>query len=478
MSEISQIRIFDYLHQSTYSLKSDSNFFVHRSVFKYLGRYYPNKFHFYTTYDESLENTETMRKIQKQFPFVTPVPIKYYSTNAIFRNALDWKSLSANAPDVDIIWNNTPEINFELLSFFVSKGCYCPLISYSHWYAPLVDPPIYANYLKKQDEKYCVDIKYFFNYILAYKNYNNSKWGTDSIKKGYEVVPDLGWRDKVLNKIHPLYLTVDHEEIDQFKPVEIKKDVPIIVFNNRHNEYTGFTFFMNAVKKMIEIRPGLKFKIFMTAVGENDRSAKFEIPEEYFINKESLPFPKYIEQLWKCDIEIGAHTGDNQWSMSFLDGMFANLIPFYRRGVFFDEMFEGLDINEQYGFRTEDEFISKLIFMLENIQHFRDANKNIFEHFRKNWTWDVLIHEWAKMFQDAYDQQRITETEKIFNVDLSQFPMPWADVKQAMNISDQRNTTSYRKTLKEALPIKEDMNRPDIVFYRNDQNIKRQEKWF
>lgn len=857
-----QIRIFNYLHQSNRTLKSDSNYFVQKNVLKYINRYYPNKFYFYMTYDSTTENNKVMQELKKQYPNMNPVPIKYYTTNAFFRNALDWESLNKEAPDFDIIFNNTPEIGFELLSYAISRGTYCPLISYSHWLPSLVNKPIKANYLSVQDEQFCMEAKYLYNYILAYKNYNNSRWGTKLLKDEFNNLPDSKWRQKVFEKIEPLYLTIDHEEIDMFKPEKIEKfDVPVIVFNHRHNVYTGFTIFMKAIERVISLRPDLKFKIFMTCVGENDRTPKFNVPDKYFLVKESLPYPKYVETLWRSHIQIGTHNGDNQWcydnitetltdsgwklfkdlkysdkiaqiedlskkmffdypknifeydydgemfelnnstkqdmcitpnhklfckeknnfnvmyglkridklyekskyrkkffiemmriprlwkgkeqkyhivkkrnksflystkhkgkiekvykktedikipmkdwcfflglylsegsktsgritisqnkyvtsritnkkiinpqykiiktflkklpftikehkyetgfsiynkqlvqdehllkekcltkyiprdimelsseylkklydglmigdghigkehsvyhttskrladdfqellikigyagviysvnpkedktmpdgriikkenmktqysikiskkylnntfgfkphrnipyftkkkykgkvyccesntglllvrrngkhsicgnSMSFQDGMFANLIPLYMRGHFFDEMFEGLtDINE-YAFTNDEDFVSKLIYMLENLQHFIDKNEKIYNHFKENWTWDKLIHPWAKAFTKAYEQIRTFKTsEKVLDYDINKLPKDWKSIRREMDVGEQRPVTSYRKAFREVRDVKEDMTDKNIIFYRRDQEIKKTTGYF
>lgn len=481
--EKQQIRILDYLHQSNHTLKSDSNFFVHKSVFKYLQKHYPDQFYFYTTYDSTEENDAVMKKIAKEFGNINPVPIKYFSTNAFFRNALDWDSFCKNTYDYDLIWNNTPEIGFELLSYSIAKGTYCPMINYSHWLPSLVNKPIRANYLKGQREQLVMEAKYFYNYILAHKNYNNSAWGTKLLKKEFENISGAPWHEEVIESIKPLYLSVDHEEIDMFKPKELKKfEVPVLVFNHRANVYTGYTEFFRAVEKIIKLRPNLKFKIYLTCVGEVDRSSKFDIADEYFLYKESLPFPKYIETLWRSHIQIGAHTGDNQWSMSFLDGMFSGLIPIYKKGHFFDEMFAGLsDINE-YGFNDyEDDLVGKLIYMIENIDYFQKKNQVIFDHFRNHWTWDNLIPAWADAFIDAYNQtRRYKDSNKMSSLNIEEiiFPKTWSEMKKILNISDQRPCNQYRAILKENFGLKEDMKNKEVVLYKKDQPITRQGGFF
>jgi glycosyltransferase involved in cell wall biosynthesis len=478
-----QIRILDYLHIASKNLKNDSNYLFHKFLFKYLKRHHPDKFHFYLTYPNKEENHIIMEKLKREYNFITPVPIKYYSTNAFFRNALDWESLQKNAPDYDIIFNNTPEVGFELLSYSISKGIYCNMINYAHWYPEMVNGPVFSNYLTNQNEKYCIELKYLYNFAIAYKNFNNSKYGVSRIIKGFEELPPSKWQDDVRNKTKCLYMTIDNEEIEQYKPDVLENpDIPVLVFNHRHLAYTGFSDFMNGVEKIIKIRPQMKFKIFISSGGNNDLRNKFDIPDEYYYKKDNNSFKDYINILWNCQgIQIGSHIGQNQWSLAFLDGMFCNLIPFYRKGIFFDELFEGLPDLKNYSYTTEDEFVEKLIYMIENIDFFRKNNKNIYDHFKKNWTWENFIDEWADVFLDTYEQVRTyknSEKIKTLDIDSINFPCPWNKMKGILNISDQRPTNQYRKTLKDTYELKEDMDNTEIVLYRKDQTIRKTAGFF
>ena len=51
--------------------------------------------------------------------------------------------------------------------------------------------------------------------------------------------------------------------------------------------------------------------------------------------------------------------------------------------------------------------------------------------------------------------------------------MSWSKIKKIANISAQRPLTTYRKILKEQYPVKEDMENPEPVFYREDQKIRK-----
>lgn len=483
-----QIRMLDYMHVSSKHLLSDSNFYLHRDIFKYINRHYPGQFYFHTTYETNPENDKIMKRLAGKCKNVQPIPMEYFSTNAFFRNSLDWKSISKKLADVDIVWCNTPEINFELSTFLAGKGLYVPLMCYQHWPSNLVRA-LFANFANYQSERFCLYVKQFYNFFLAHRNYCSSKHGVKLLNDTFSQLPGKSFTEEMKAKVKPLYLTIDHEEIDRLKPSDEEiqdyrkslnaENVPIIIFNSRHNTYTGFTFFMEAIQKIIQMRPALKFKIFLSCVGEHDRSYKFKIPDEYYVKKETLSYPEYVKMLWTADVQIGAHTGVNQWSLSFIDGMFTDNIPLYNKGHFFDEMFQGIESHvNNYGYLTEEEFIEKFVFMLENLKNFKNKNEIIYNHFRQNWTWDTLIHRWADSFIDTYNSAKPVITEKFEKLNLQKLPESWIKIKNIIDVSDQRPISAYRQVLKNNYPVKEDMQNEKSIFYREDQPIKKTRGFF
>lgn len=476
-NKLPQIRVLNYLHISTSNLSKDSNFLLHRFIFKYLFKHYPDNFHFYLTYPAGEE--AIMRKFLGKYKHITFVPIKYYSTNAFFRNALDWNSLSNISKDYDMIWNNTPEIAFELLSFSISKGIYCGIMNYAHWYPEIINGPIFANYLSHQPEKYCMEMKYYHNFLLSQDNYMNSMHGKKAIMKGFEKV--IGENsEKLKDRLNPLYITVDHEELLELKNEKVEvPDCPVLIFNHRHQVYTGFTEFMQSIKEIIKIRPNLNFKIFISDSGNMDLRDKFQIPEGYILDLENKGFQDYVKILWNLKgIQIGSHTGINQWSMAFMDGMFTNNIPFYRKGIFFDEMFKGMENINPYNFKNEKEFTEKLIFLLENFDEYNKRVGEFYNHFLNNWTWDKLIHPWANALFKVYEQCRTYKNSEKINTIEFETPLKWSKAKEILNISDQRPTNQYRKTLKDKYNLKEDINNSEIILYRENEKIRKTEGFF
>lgn len=480
--KLPQIRVLQYLHIASSKLQNDSNFLTHRFMFKYFKRYYPDNFHFYLTYPESEDNKNVMNKFLGDYKNITFVPIKYYSTNAFFRNALDWENLGKIAKDYDMVFNNTPEIAYELLSYSISKGIYCGILNYAHWYPEMINGPIFANYLKFQPEKYCLEVKYFVNFLLSNNNYIDSDFGRKAIINGTSKTLGEQNAKKVENSLKTLYLTIDHEEIDEVKDEKIEvPDCPVLIFNHRHQVYTGFTEFMIGIKEIIKLRPSLKFKIFISDGGNMDLRDKFGIPEEYLLNVPNNSYKDYVRILWNIKgIQMGTHIGQNQWSLAFIDGMFTNNIPFYRKNIFFDEMFKNMDEEFLYPFqyKGEKDFVGNLIFMIENFDKYYEKRNIFFDHFRKYWTWDTLIHNWAKAIFKVYDETRTYKnSDKIDTVEF-QTPITWDKCKGVLNISDQRPTNQYRKTLKEKYNLKEDMNNPEIVLYKQDEKIRKTEGFF
>jgi hypothetical protein len=378
-----------------------------------------------------------------------------------------------------MIYNNTVEIGFELLSYSISKGIYCGLMNYAHWYPEIINPPVFANYLKFQPEKYCMEMKYYHNFLLSSNNYMNSKHGKKSILKGFEKI--LGPQPSLVkNTLQPLNISVDHEELNEMKDIKIDvPDCPVLIFNHRHQVYTGFTEFMLGVKEIIRIRPTLKFKIFISDGGNMDLRDKFQIPEEYLLEIPNNCFKDYVKILWNLKgIQMGTHTGINQWSMAFMDGIFTKNIPFYRTGIFFDEMFEEVENINAFQYKNERDFTEKLIFLLENFDTYNKQVDKFYDHFIKNWTWDTIIHNWAEAFEKVYEETRVYKnSDKVNNVKL-ETPIKWNKCKNVLNISDQRPTNQYRKTLKDKYNLKEDMNNTKIVLYKQKDKIRKTDGFF
>lgn len=468
-----QIRVFDYLHFSSVSgLQGDSNLWFHKQLYDYLFKFYPDTYHFYLTYPISTENKEFMEKLFN-YPNVTLLPIKYETTSGLSRGWFDLEGIKANRKlfdIIDVLFCNTIETTVNLLSYIQSLGFYSSVFSYTHWTPGMVSEPADAYYKKKSYGGYPTELKYILNYMSAHLNGCNSTYGRNIILNDLK---DCITSPKIQNYLEktlkPIYLTTDKNEFMNREHPEKPFREPIIIFNSRKSEYTGYPFFMKAIKRFIKLHPKLKFKIVMTSPSGKQQTLSYPLPNEYIAHDGELNREDYIKYLLWSDICIGAHDGQNQWSLSFLDGMMTNNIPLYRKNVFFDEMFS----STIYSFYNEDSFISKLHDILTNLDDYKQENKKIHEHFLKNWSWENLIHEWHNSFKYCYDQIESMTTSKKLDQNLFNDPITFKKIMKILNIGNQRGLTHYKKLLMKKYNLKDDITSNRIILSR-DKNENRQ----
>jgi glycosyltransferase involved in cell wall biosynthesis len=451
------MRIFDYLHYSSSSgLLTDSNFWFHYHLYKHLFKKYPDQYHFYLTIPKTPEDVSIARKYFN-FDNVTLIPIDYSWSSATSRFWFDQKGLQEQQDkyDVfDILFCNTVEVMPGLLSFFLTKGYYTLPMNYCHWTPGLVSDPLKASY---DGEKAALapEAKFFISIYLSSFTGCNSFWGKKIIMDDISIFLNDETKQEIDKKLSPLYLTVDKNEFLSKQHYEEQREdkTPVIVFNNRKSEYTGATEFVKAIQKFIKLYPNVKFKILFTQVGgkEMTRKENREIPEKYILSDKELPREEYIKKLWQSDIIVGMHTGENQFSLSFLDGMVCNKIPLFRRNIFYDELFKDLpNFNyELYSFRNEDEFVAKLYDILTNIDYYKQMNDKIQKFFIENWCWEKLIDDWHKTFKLIADKLSPYDSNLFDNITPSFFNQPrsWNDVKKIAGIGNQRSQIKYLKAV-------------------------------
>jgi glycosyltransferase involved in cell wall biosynthesis len=284
------MRIFDYLHYSSDAgLLTDSNFWFHYHLYKYLFEKYPDQYHFYLTIPK-VQNDILIARKYFNFDNVTLIPIDYSWSSATGRYWFDQKGIHEQRDKFDVfdfLFCNTVEIMPGLMSYFLTKGYYCVAMNYCHWTPGLISDPLRASY---EDEKgaYIPEARFFVSIYLSALTCCNSYWGKKIIMNDIDMFLNDKTRNEIESKLMPLYLTVDKNEFLSKRYYENQRTdkTPIIIFNNRKSEYTGATEFVKAIQKFIKLYPDIKFKILFTQVGGKEMTKREhrEIPEKYILS--------------------------------------------------------------------------------------------------------------------------------------------------------------------------------------------------
>ena len=484
---MNQIRTFDYLHLSSNSgLQSDSNFWFHYNMYKHLFQKYPDKYHFLLTVPNDKESVLIARKYF-DFPNVTLIPIKYLTTSALSRYWFDMESLQNQSNEIgvfDVLFCNTPDVMPGLQSFFQSRGYYSIPMNYFHWIPQTVSEPIKASY-RDQLAGWSTEAKSFVSMLISSYNGCNSEYGKKLILDGMKFMSNEDTMKEISSKTYSLPLVPDKNEILQYQKYEGTKEIsePIILFNYRKSEYTGFSKFMKAIQIFVKNYPTIKFKIAFTSVGGKQMTAQYELPSEYVLFEKELSREEYMKILWQSDIQLGTHIGSSQWSLSFMEGMFAGSVPLFQRNVFFDELFKDLpNFNYHlYSYEDEKDFSQKLLDILTNLQFYKDESKKIQEFFLKEWSWENLVHKWDEAFNYCYskiyesnsDIVRQKLNDKMFNT-----PIPFTKVQDILVLGNQRSTPVYLKTIKNKFSLFDDMTSSKPILSKEKPSQKSINEWF
>lgn len=480
------VRVFDYMHISSGNLLSDSNFHLHRLMINSLIKKYPY-YHFYITYPRSAYNADLMEKaFAKVREYVTFVPLDYNGTGAGSRLYVDLPGLQAQYSKdwvPDLIWSNTVEVTMTIAQFFYSVGFHAIPITYTHWLPQTVSAP-YKGSFSRNHTGLITEMMYLTNYLFSYSNACNSKYGKKLLMEAMESVGiSENVRAELDTTIQPLYLGNPIEEIEAGKTDEKFPDFTF-TFNYRMSQYTGVTTFKKAINIVARKYPELKFKVFFTNVGDTYMLAKeHDIPERYILQSEHLPWKKYINFLYKSDCVIGGHIGVSQWALSTIDAVSAGNIPIFRRKVsFFEEMFEGVpqeqSCNDNLSFDNEEDLAEKIYDVVTNANYYKSKSKSYINYCKDHFRWDNRIDDWHKFFQDAYTKVKfyhksnlLEKASHVLNKTLeTQSSMSYRDLRQSINMGDQRALNLYKVQILKENPNVIDSPQSSKVIFRDKDN--------
>ena len=490
------VRIFDYMHISSGSLLSDSNFHLHRLMINTLIKRYPY-YHFYLTYPKGPENADIMERAFRDVrEFVTFLPISYNGTGAGSRQQVDLRGLYDHIlnPDIDIngiqkqyskdfcpdlIFSNCIETTMTLCQFFYSVGFHALPITYTHWLPQTVSAPYKGSFSRKHTGL-ITEMMYLTNYLFSYSNACNSRFGKNLLM---DAMRSVGISENVNAEleetIQPLYLGNPIEEIEAGKTDEKFPDFTF-TFNYRMSQYTGVTTFKKAINIVARKYPELKFKVFFTNVGDTYMLAKdHDIPERYILQTKHLPWKEYINTMYKSDCVIGGHIGVSQWALSTIDAVAAGNIPIFRRKVsFFEEMFEGVpqeqSCNDNLSFDKEDDLAEKIYDVVTNANYYREKAKPYVNYCKEHYKWENRIDDWHKFFQDAYNRKKeyansplLEKASMVLNKALEIQPsMTYRELRHIINMGDQRSLSTYKQMLLKQNPEIVDSPQSDKVVFR------------
>ena len=376
------VRIFNYLNVSNeVSIWADSGFHVQRNVINEILKK-RNDYHFYVTLPKS-----QIGNVPFNTPLVTLLPYDYTGgagNKYHFDTKQLWKLMDMRKKDWDFLISNEVLLGNHFLNLFCYRSHFdIPIVNYIHWVNP--------NQYQKMDMWSCI-----YN---CSKTYCNSEYGKELALNGIDDIFKEDVSERIRNNLRVLHVGFNDKELLEQKTTD-KFDVPTLVFNHRISQYTGYEKLIKMCQKLY--KENVKFKLVFT--NPATPMARGSLRKYPFIEVKEKPmdYQDYIKLLWKSDICFGLHTGENQWSIAFLEALFCNNIPITTNDIFFKEM-----LGEQT-FELDD-----LRYVIENIDDLPSPKYPISRFY-----WRNLVNDYIEMYESV-SEEHDGKMEKLLNVEKS-----------------------------------------------------------
>ena len=325
-----------------------------------------NDLHFTILMPKHIDTLDFPNVEQKILPLPhSPNTMRTHFDSGLIKDLLDWRNC-----DWDILYSHLPEHTLQLVNIFWNATHHQPkVIGFCHWFetAESMSNRERTMFLQNisgvlQMEEMGVNSQWIKDYII---DKCSEHFNTTTIQKLEKI-------------IQPHHLGIN--EIDWSNATHPKKEPKKIIFNHRHNSYTGYNWFIGCMDKLWEERKD--FRVTTThGLTERDYTERFttDIKSEY------------MDELKKFYIGVGAFKKYNSWSISVTDG-FSRGIPYVLpKGLPYEEMI-GDDYPLLYE-NNEEAFLQKMREVLDK-PSLRNKARDYIKPKMEDFLWDNRVSNW------------------------------------------------------------------------------------
>ncbi len=367
-------RILIYPNITHRQIEKDSYIDLLPSILSYLNKL-RDDLHFTLFLPKELEVFNLPNVEQKVLPLPTsPNRMRTHFDSEVIRDLIEWKT-----KDWDIIYSHLPEHTLQLVNLFWNSTHHQPkVIGYLHWLETNESMSNRAKNMFLQN----------INGVLQMEELGvNSLWLKEYIlNKCSEFYNDktLQRLDKI---IQPHYLGIT--DIDYSDTKHSKSEVKKIIFNHRHNNYTGYNWLVRCLDKLYEQRKD--FRVY-TTMGDMDR--------DYAERLKTKTKSEYLSELKDMYIGIGSFKKYSAWSLSVTDGLSRGIPYLLPNDLVYAEM-----VGDRYPLlyeNDEDNFLALLNNVLDKPQ-LRNSARDYIEPMMEQFLWDKRISKWFGGWNSIFD---------------------------------------------------------------------------
>lgn len=241
----------------------------------------------------------------------------------------------------------------------------------------------------------------FINYssaLTADKIFFNSEYHRSSFLntlhpflKAFPDYENLESIENIENKSEVLYLGLDFKKLEQSK-IERNNEIPVILWNHRwefdKNPNSFFNTLFNLKKEKLEFRLivlGKQYARYPKIFDKAKEVLKSEIIHWGYA--ESLE--EYHQLLWKADI-LPVSSIQDFFGISVVEAIYCNTIPLLPNRLAYPEHLKGVD----FFYNSEEEFYSKLEFLIKNIKDHVSPDLSIISKY----DWNLISEKYDNAF--------------------------------------------------------------------------------
>ena len=305
------------------------------------------------------------------FPNVEQVFLSFPNNANRMRTHFDSDKIKAiidsKNKDWDILYSQLPEHTLQLTNlFYNSTNIHPKIIGYCHWFETN------ESMSNRERNMFLQNI----SGILQMQECGvNSNWLKNFVLKKATEFFNEQTIEKLSTIIQPHYLGIDKIK----KSTNFLSEPKLLLFNHRHNSYTGYKWLIGCLDKLWEQRKDFKLIVTHTDL-------KREYSEKFSASKS-----EYMDNFDNIYLGIGAFKNYSSWSISVTDG-FSRGVPY----LLPNDLVYGEMIGEDYPLfydNNEEAFLNKINAVLDDPKLRENAVKNI-KPKMKDFLWDQRVSKW------------------------------------------------------------------------------------
>ena len=374
MKEI-QFKILIYPNITHKDIEKDSYINLLPNIISYLNKL-KDDLHFTLLLPANVKSLEfhNTEQIIMDFPSPPNTMRTHFDSDKI-KKILDYKN-----KDWDILYSHLPEHTLQLVNIFNNATHHSPkTYGYLHW--------IETNE-SMSNRKRNMFLQNISGILQMEECGVNSEWLKKYILNKSSEYFNAETLDKLSNIIQPHYLGID--KIVHSKN-HLNGEPKKILFNHRHNSYTGYKWFLKCMDKLYKERKDFRV---LTTHKDMDR--------EYSERLTSDNYSDYMNKIEEMYIGVGAFKKYSAWSLSVTDGL-SRSIPF----LLPNDLVYGEMVGDDYPLlyeNNEDSFLQLLQEVLDKPTLRNDAINNIKPKL-EDFLWDKRISKWFDGWESIFNSK-------------------------------------------------------------------------